>query len=130
MYTWSENKDDEWWNKDEFDTEKECVEDATQGYGFKPGDTIAIGRIYTYEPHPDIYTLLDRMEEDAYEECGEAAESWNISDRSGREKEYNELYQGVEELVNEYLDKIGEKPGFFRVDSIHTVDIKAEQEEL
>jgi len=126
MYTWSGNKDDEWWGKGEYDTEKECIEDAMQGYGFKPGDTIAIGTIYPYEPHPNIEMLLDNMEEDAYEECGEAAESWSISTRKGREKELEELGKGVEKLVNEYLEKIGEKPRFFKVDNIHTVDIKAE----
>lgn len=126
MYTWSENKEDEWWNKGEFDTEKECVQEAIQRYGFKPGDTVAIGTVYPYKPHPDIDSLLERLEEDAYEACGEAAESWNISTQKGREKEQEELYRGVEKLVNEYLEKIGEKPGFYKVDNIHTVDIKAE----
>lgn len=123
MYTWSENKDDEWWNKGEYDTEEECVQEAIQGYGFKHGDTIAIGKVYPFEPHPDIDTLLDQMEEDAYEECGEAAEAWSIGAGKGREKEGEELEKGVEKLVNEYLEKIGEKPGFYKVGNIHTVVI-------
>lgn len=65
--------------------------------------------------------MLERMEEQAYEECDEAAESWNISCKEGRESEQEELYKGVQALVETYFDKIGEKPNFYKVGNIRTI---------
>lgn len=120
-YTWSYNENDELWQHDIFDNIDDCILDAKENYGVESDETIAVGIVYPYIPKADIDMLLERMEEDAYEEYGEATESWCISTRKGHEKEFDELQEKIDMLVNEYLDKIGGKPYFYKVDDIFTI---------
>ena len=54
----------------------------------------------------------------------EAAESWYISGRGDKNTEaWDDLQNGVNKLVLEYLEKISEKPGFFRIEDVHMVEI-------
>jgi len=123
MLTWSYSENDEIWQHDNFETEEECVLDAKENYRMKSGESIAIGTVYPYTVSIDVETMLERIEEDAYEECGEAAESWVISSRKHFGKEMDDLQEKVTELVDAYLDKISEKPTFSKVDNIYTVTI-------
>ena len=125
-YTWETDENVELWRHDEFDSIKECIEDARENYEIKVGDTIAVGIMSQFEPRVDIESMLERMEYQAYEECGEAAESWSVSYREGHQKEWDELFEGVQALVEKYLDKIGETPKFYRVDNIRTIEIEEE----
>ena len=122
-YTWNYNETDELWLHDIFDTIEDCILDAKENYDVKSDETIAVGVIYPYIPKTDIDILLERLEEDAYEECGEAAESWYISTRKGHEKEFDELQEKVDLLVTEYLEKIGEKPYFYKIDDVRTIKV-------
>lgn len=123
MYTWSESETDELWKHDLFETEEDCIEDAKDNYCKRIGEEIAIGTVVPYEVNVDVDCMLEQLETDAYDECGEVAESWNISTRKGHEKEIDELQEKITELVNEYLEKIGEKPSFYKIDNIYTVVI-------
>lgn len=126
MYSWNE-KDNDWWDKGEFNSVEECIQEAVVGYGKKSGDIIEIGEICPFEPQVDIENMLERLEEYAYEECGEAAESWRIAYREEHQEEWDELFEGVQALVTEYLDKIGEKPKFYRIENIRTIKIFREE---
>ena len=123
MLTWSFEETDEMWTHDEFETEEECILDAKENYKMKQGEQIAIGKMYPYVVCADVESLLDRLEEDAYEECGEAAENWEITSRKHFEKERDLLQEKVTECVNEYLKAIGEEPTFYKIDDIYTVAI-------
>lgn len=124
MFSWSDNATDEWWVNDTFGTVEECIKDAKSEWnGKKSSDEIAIGTIVPYVVSADIDCMLEQLEQDAYEECGDAAESWYISNRKGHEKEYDELQEKVTQLVNEYLEKIGEKPSFYKINDIYMVTI-------
>lgn len=124
IYTWSESTTDVIWQHDLFETEEECIKDAKESYYKRAGEEIAVGTAVPYEVSADVDCVLERLEEDAYDECGEAADDWNISTRKGREKEFDELQEKVTELVNEYLEKIGEKPDFYKIDDIYTALIE------
>lgn len=123
IYTWSESATDELWIHDLFETEEDCIKDAKDNYCKRIGEEIAIGTVVPYEVNVDVDCMLEQLETDAYDECGEVAESWNISTRKGHEKEIDELQEKITELVNEYLEKIGEKPSFYKIDNIYTVVI-------
>lgn len=124
MYSWSRNKDDELWTNGTFETINDCIQEAVSGYEYQSGDTIAVGVVALFEPFVDIDCILERLEENAYEECGEAAESWYISGRGDKNAEaWDELQDGVNKLVLKYLEKIGEKPGFYRIEDIRVVEI-------
>lgn len=124
IYSWSENATDELWWNNTFETVEECIEDAKSEWNRKKtGDEIAIGTIVPYVVSADVDCMLEQLEQDAYEECGDAAYDWNISSRKGHEKEFDELQEKVTVLVNEYLEKIGEKPSFCKIEDIYTVII-------
>ena len=124
MYSWSGNKDDELWNYGIFETIDDCIQEAVNGYEYHSGDTIAVCTVALFEPSVDIDCMIERLEENAYEECGEAAESWYIFGRGDKNTEaWDDLQNGVNKLVLEYLEKISEKPGFFRIEDVHMVEI-------
>ncbi|HAB60875.1 MAG TPA: hypothetical protein DCE48_09255 [Lachnospiraceae bacterium] len=123
MITWSYRETDELWQHEEFETVDECIKDAKENYGMKVGEKIAIGTVFPFEVSIDIESMLERVEELAYEECGEVSESWGITSRKLFGKEMNELQNKVTELVNEYLEIIDEKPTFYKIDNICTVTL-------
>lgn len=123
MLTWSYSESDELWQHDNFETVEDCIEDAKENYKMQSGEQIAIGTVYPYTVSVDVETMLEQIEENAYEECAEAAESWVISSRKHFGKEMDDLQDKVTELVNTYLEKIGEKPTLSKVDNIYTVVI-------
>lgn len=124
MLTWNYSKNDELWQHDQFETEEECTLDAKLNYDMKSGDEIAIGTVYPYVVCADVESLLERLEEDAYEECGEAAEDWDISSRKHYDKEMDKLQEEVTECINKYLLSIKEVPSFYKIDDIYTITIK------
>lgn len=123
MLTWSYNKTDEIWQHDEFATVEECIVDAKENYGMKQGEQIVIGTVYPYIVCVDVDSMLERIEENAYEEYGDVAEDWEISSRKYHEKETDELQEKVNLLVDEYLDKIQERPTFTKIDNIYTITL-------
>lgn len=124
MFTWTYNENDEIWQHDIFKTEDECILDAKENYGFGYGETIAIGTVVPYTVFADVDTLLERLEEDAYEECGEVAEGWEISSRKHYDKEMDKLQEEITECINKYLLSIKEMPSFYKIDDIYTVEVR------
>lgn len=123
MLTWSYSEEDELWQHDEFKTEKECILDAKENYRAKSGEKIAIGTVSPYIISADVESILEKIEEDAYEECGEASESWGVSSRRCFGEEMDDLQEKITELVNVYLEKIGEVPAFYKINNIYTTTI-------
>lgn len=124
MLTWNYKETDELWGHDQYKTEEECILDAKENYGVESGDSVAIGTVYPYTVSADIDSLLEQLEQDAYEECGEAAEDWNISDSKHYGKEMDKLQAEVTECINRYLLSIKEVPSFYKIDDIYTVTVK------
>ena len=123
MYIWNEYENDEIWYHDMFETEEECIADAIENYDIGLGETIAIGRVYEYVPYPDVDRMLEQMEEDAYEECGDVAYDWDVSIRKGNEEAYDELCADVANAVNKYLKKIGMTPNFHKITDVYTITL-------
>jgi len=124
MLTWNYKETDELWGHDQYKTEEECILDAKENYGMELGDTIAIGTVYPYIVSADIDVLLEQLEQDAYEECGDAAEDWDISDSKHYGKEMDRLQEEVTKCINRYLLSIKEVPSFYKIDNIYTVTVK------
>jgi hypothetical protein len=114
-YTWNENWSDEIWNHDRFDTIEECVKDAVENYGKKPGDKIVIGICEDYEPHVDVGTILDRASEDAYETCGEVAEGWPTFIRLKGYADEDKLQEKMDKAFREWLEETNQMPGFYHI---------------
>jgi predicted urease superfamily metal-dependent hydrolase len=114
-YSWSENQLDEIWEHDRFDSIEECIKDAVDNYEKKPGDQIAIGICEDYIPHVDVCALLDRANEDAYEECGEVAEDWPAFIRREGYADEEKLQKKMDKVFNEWLEETNQIPGFYHI---------------
>lgn len=122
MVTWEKDKSASIWNNGEFETESACIEEA-KGYGFKVGDVIYIGDCVKPDICVDFSCVLEYVEEQMYDEVGEAAEDWNISIIEGRKGIYDVYEERLNELVSNYLKEIGEEPSFYKVENIREVTI-------
>lgn len=127
MYTWMENDNCDIWNRGEFETIEECIEEALD-CGYEPGETIYVGECQKVEVGGIYFDdVLDRVEETMYEEVGEVSEGWDITSIIGRYSYRKEIYEKYEEklrkLVLDYLKEIKEVPGFYKVINVGPVVI-------
>ena len=74
-YAWANSKTEEVWSNGPFDSIAACIADA-KAQGKEIGTKIAIGICQNYVPHVDCDTLLDRLNENAIDECGDVAENF------------------------------------------------------
>lgn len=118
-YTWSASANDELWQHDDFDTIEECVLDAKENYGYEAGTDIAIGEAIPFIVSVDADDIIERLEENAYEECGEASEGWIHY----KQEQLDELSEILTKHVNEWLEKTKNKPTFYKIDNIISVTI-------
>lgn len=127
MYTWMENDNCDIWNRGEFETIEECIEEALD-CGYEPGETIYVGECQKVEVGGIYFDdVLDRVEEAMYEEVGEVSEGWDITSIIGRYSYRKEIYEKYEEklrkLVLDYLKEVKEEPGFYKVINVGPVVI-------
>lgn len=120
MYTWMDYTNADIWNHDTFETVQECIDDAKENYLMKQGETIYVGKCKDVSiGGVDLDDTLWRVEEDMYEQVGEASEGWNIystigcyADRRPIYDKYNEKFR---RLVKDYIEEIGETPKFYKI---------------
>lgn len=125
VYTWAENENQEIWDNGKFCSIKDCTEDA-KGCGHIPGDTIYIGICRRPEIGGiSLSSVLEHVEEDMYEQVGEASEGWDISSVDSKRRElYDEYEEKLRTLVEEYIDAIDENPYFYTVTNIRPIVIR------
>lgn len=123
-YTWEYNDDTELWYNDLFDTVEDCIADARDNYMVEIGETIAVGEVVPYEPYVMADNILDELEEDAYEECGEVAEDWNAYSWKDDKESLDELSNKLTEIVRQWLKDNGTYPYFYKIENVKTVEVK------
>ncbi len=125
MYTWAEREDQEIWNNGKFETVEDCIRDA-MGSGYIYGDTIYVGLCDDVRIGGiDLSLQLEAVEEDMYEQVGDVSEDWDVSGLTGNRRAVYKVYEErLRNLVEEYIDEIGEIPGFFKVIDIRPITIE------
>lgn len=123
-YTWEYNDNTELWYNDLFNTVEDCIADARDNYMVEMGETIAVGEVVPYEPYVWACDVLDDIEENAYEECGEVAEDWDTYRWKDDEEILGELSEKLTEIVRQWLKDHGRYPNFYKIENVRTVEIK------
>lgn len=123
-YTWEHSENEEFWNHDLFDTVEECLQDAKENYNVEVGDVIAIGEVVPYEVSVFAGHVLEDLEQDAYEECGECAEDWETFSYKDDRNKLNELSDQLTKVVRAWLEKYDRKPDFYKIENVRTVKVK------
>jgi len=131
-YTWNLNGDAELWNNGTFDTVGECIEDVKtaidlEDYEYCDSPTVVyIGETVPFGVSVDSTDILDRMAEDAWDYCGEAAESWEPYSLKKKE-EIAELDDQLTKVVLEWMKKYNREPGMYRIDNINEYPLEQEK---
>ena len=123
-YTWNTDPNADIWYNDEFDTIEDCILDAKENYDVKEGSTIAIGEVVFWEPYVDAFRVLERVEEVAWYECGEAADCWNSYDYKKDKEKVEQLSEKLTEIVKQWLKDNGTYPDFYKIENVRTVEVE------
>lgn len=113
-YTWNFDRNAEYWNNDEYDTVEECIKDARNNMISDEDYVVYIAEVVPFEPKIDADDILCRLEEDAYEECGEFAEDWNVYEAN----KDDELSNALTQVLIDWLKKHHLMPNFYTVENI------------
>ena len=126
-YSWDFDRDAEFWNNDSHDTVEGCIEDAicaiTEGehkYAENP-TVIYIGENREFVPEVDGLQVLEALEEQASEQCGEIGSDWETydwKDKAKRDKEVSELEDELNKVLIAWLTKYNRMPNFYAVENI------------
>ena len=117
-YIWNFNKDAEIWQNDEHDTIDECLKEAKKKAEMDEHQTVVyIGECVPYIPEADCTDILDRMQEQAGEMCGDVGDDWCAYDWHKKE-ELEELNDTLTSAVRVWMKKYGHYPTCCNIQNI------------
>lgn len=115
---WCHSSNGEDFNSDTFETREECIKDATENYGYT---SFYIGHSIGYMPCIDIGVVLEQLNEESCEQCGEYADDYlyHVSD-----EDKNELSDQLNAVFQAWAKKTDNEPTFFAVYNIEKIEGK------
>lgn len=117
-YTWSFDRYADMWDNEEYDTAEECFNAAKEEGKLDECQTVVyIGECVPYIPEADCTDILDRLQEQAGEMCGDIGGDWCAYDWHKKE-ELEELNNSLTNIVCDWLKKYGYYPGFSSIQNI------------
>lgn len=128
-FCWNFFEDSEGWSNPE-DTIEGCldvaidqVKDFEECEDINEGTikTVFIGEMKPYTPKISSYEIIDRIMDDAYDTCGEFAESW-LDDIT--ESEYSKLSSELSFVFDRWLKISKRTPTFGLIENIKEYDLK------
>lgn len=123
-YTWETSENTEIWRHDVFDTVEDCVQNYLENYADEnPNESIFVGEVQKYEISIDGSSVMENLEEQAYDECGEVAENWFPSSIEGKEG-WDELDNQLTDVVTEWLKKRDCMPSFYKIVNVREVEVR------
>lgn len=117
-YTWNFIKsEDIWWN-DEYDTVEDCLKSAKKEADMDGHQKVVyIGECVHYTPEADCIDILDMMQEQAGEMCGEAGSDWEPYDLK-KKAELEELNDTLTAAICDWMKKYGYYPTCYSVQNV------------
>lgn len=123
-YTWEYSENEEIWRNDIFDTVEDCILDAKENYCVESGTDIAVGEVVPWEPYVMATDILERLEEEAYDEVGEVGGDWNAFNYNKDKEKLEELSDKITEIVKQWLKDNGTYPDFYRIENVEIVKVE------
>ena len=108
------------WCEDEyFDTKEKAIKVArAKAIAEVYYHSFQVGQIVYFKPSVDVENVLERISENAYDECGDCGEDY-LSDI------YNLGTDRLKELLNEALDRwikeTNNEPNFYKIENIEII---------
>ncbi len=92
-------------------------------WGEPPQDVIFIAECERYTFTVDGSAVIDNLEEQAFDECGECSESWEPS-AFKKAEDWAALDEQLTKVVTDWLEKHDDMPTFYRVINIVEVPVR------
>ncbi len=132
-YAWNFDKDAEVWRNDTFATIEECIKDARRIVSeethymidYEAQSVVYIGEVIPFVPTADCTDILDRMADNAFDHCGEVAESWEPYNYKIKD-EIDELDQKLTDVVLEWLKKYNREPHIYNIQKIKEYSLEVQ----
>lgn len=122
-YTWETDETDIW-RHDVFDTVEDCILDAKENYCIETGTEIVVGEVVPWEPYVDAFDILNELQFQAYDECGEITENWYSYDCKKDKEKVQQLSEKLTEIVKLWLKENDTYPNFYTIENVKVVDVK------
>lgn len=118
-YSWDFNKNAEIWYNETYDTVDDCIADAveTAKEDGEDYDTVYVGENIPYIPSIDAESILDALQEQAYDFAGEIGGDWCAYNHKQTE-ELEELSELLSTVVCDWMKKYGYYPTFYAIEKI------------
>lgn len=142
MEEWSNNPTScEYWNSgDWFDTKEEAIQDGIDQYKeMLEGkstelfdnddyydtikDNFNVGKKQPYIPTINTDSIIEDLQQQAYDECGEYAEDF-LDWREITKPMEEDLYKNLQRELDAWLKRYGLYPTFFMVTDIETINVE------
>lgn len=110
---------EELFSSEEYETKELAIEAAAEELDLSPGEGFCVGRREDPNPMkwmPDADDILDRMDEGAFEEAGEASEGWPNPTEADKAK----LTAMVREAITKWMEETKNKPSFYLVRDVES----------
>lgn len=115
----------DYWQCEWFGTKEEAIKaalDEKEDYKIDT-DTFQIGQLSKYSPPVvDFGTIFEEVAVQAYDDCGECAESW-LNEKYIPKDIMNKYNEKLNNLFMEFLKEAGEIPSFGRIVNVEVVGI-------
>lgn len=139
-YAWTFDEDDEYWTSGMLDSIEECLAEAeiANELDNHQHKYVYVGWCEEFDVYVNAADVLERLEEDAYDEFGEVAEEWDALyyklDKA--DGSLDELSDQITNIVTEWLKNKKRLPGFYKIRKIEkfplkmTLTLKQEKDEI
>lgn len=107
----------------EYENYEEAALDCILENDSEIGDIVYVGKKEQFFPHIDASTVLENIGEQAYDEVGEAAESY-LTNVKKEHEEY--LEAALNSVLNKWLKKYKHNPYFFKVVKVKSFEVTEE----
>lgn len=124
QYTWETEQYADIWRSGVFDSVAGCLKEAKEDFGLALGTAIYVGEVTPFVPRIYATDVLDRLEDNASDECGEIGEEYEAYDRKEDTAILNELSQKLTKVLTNWLRKYGKYPNFYTVSNVKKYEIK------
>lgn len=109
----------------EYNSVEEALEDARTDKKYlqcyREKKTVYIGKVCKFEPKVFSDIVVERIQEDAYDEAGEIAEDYLMYTS---QKDMSKLNEMLTETFNKWAKETGNEPNFFTVEEIQEYSLE------
>ena len=118
-YTWNFNENAEVWENDCYDTIEECIQEAKKENELKGfvHEVVYVGETEPFRIRCYAESVLEQLEQDAYEQCGEVAQDWRTYDYE-KDEDLLQLSDAITKVVTGWLEKKGRMPEFYGIRNV------------